>query len=483
MKRRQLIKTAAFSSIYLSAGCFGENKTDTSTLLIDTSNTDSTATPNLLFIPPLLDPSPDQNGVKQFDLTIQSATHSFFDGIETESYGINGSYLGPTLRVELGDKVSINYTNQLNEVTTMHGHGMHVPANMDGGPHQIIEVGATWSAQYTVKQKACTNWYHPHQMGKTAEQIYKGLAGVIILEDAETLTHPLPKTYGVDDIPLVLQDRFFDENGQFDYSPTHMEIMRGYKGDIFIANGQIEPIFAATTTLLRIRLLNASNAGVYNLSFTDNHPFKQCAGDNSLLERPVEMSSLLLTPGERAEIIVDLSSFVGETITLTETTENKAFLHIQVSASLTNSTSIPTELTILNRWSETDAVQTRHFTLSGSQGQLYINNKQMDITRIDQRLILNQIELWEIENQMQMDHNFHIHASHFLVLSRNGNPAEVQDNCKGYKDTVHVPPSETVRIIVKMSDYEDPDGKYMFHCHFLEHEDAGMIGQFIVEGN
>lgn len=479
MKRRRFIKISALSSLYLSTGCSTEKNTDTSSLL--TAAASSTANANQLFIPPLLDPAPDQDGVKQFDLTIQASTHSFFEDFETETYGINGSYLGPTLRLELGDKVSINYTNQLNEVTTMHGHGMHVPANMDGGPHQEIEVGTAWSAQYTVKQKACTNWYHPHKMGQTAEQVYKGLAGMIILEDAETLFHPLPKTYGVDDIPLILQDRFFDENGQFDYSPTHMEVMRGYKGDTFIANGQIEPIFTATTTLLRIRLLNASNAGVYNLSFTDNHPFTQIAGDNSFLERPVEMTSLLLTPGERAEIIVDLSTFIGETITLTEITENKAFLHIQVAESLSNNTSIPSELTILNRWSESDAVQTRHFVLSGQQGQLYINNKQMDMQRIDERLTLNQIELWEIENQMVMDHNFHIHASHFLVLSRNGNPAEVQENIKGYKDTVHIPPSETVRIIVKMSDYADPDGKYMFHCHFLEHEDAGMMGQFIVE--
>ena len=200
------------------------------------------------------------------------------------------------------ERVSLNFTNNLTENTTMHSHGMHLPASMDGGVHQVIQPSKTWSSTYTVKQRACTNWYHPHLMGETARQVYMGLAGVLIVEDSQIQALDLPKRYGVDDIPLVLQDRVFDSNGQIDYSPSMREIMMGYKGDYYLANGAISPYVKVENKEIRFRILNGSNSSVYNLGFSDNRTFKQIATDNSLLEAPVSLNRLRLSPGERAEI-------------------------------------------------------------------------------------------------------------------------------------------------------------------------------------
>ncbi len=436
-----------------------------------------------LFIPPLLE-GKNIDGVYHYDLNIKKSKHNFFDGVLTDTYAIDSTYLGPTLKLIDGQKVSINYTNMLDESTTMHGHGMHLPANMDGSPHQSIAPKATWSARYTINQRACTNWYHPHPEGKTAEHVYKGLAGLLIVEDKESRTLDLPTNYGVDDIPLVLQDRFFDKNLQIDYSPNMMQGMMGYKGDTFVTNGVINPYIDVEAKEIRLRLLNGSNSTLYHLQMSDNRTFKQIATDNSFLQNPVKMNTLRLSPGERAEIIIDLSDSFGDSFFLIEQNQNKSFVKFNVAKKSSNQTKTPAVLTALKHYSPNDALKTRSFTLSGRMGSLFINNKTMSMTRVDEIVPLNQIEIWEIHNQkmmmMGMDHNFHIHGTHFMILERNGSSANVSENEKGYKDTVYLAPGDSVKLIVKMADYTDANTPYMYHCHFLEHEDRGMMGQFIV---
>ena len=434
---------------------------------------------NKLAIPPIIEPK-IINGVKNFDLKIQKGIHKFFKNYETKTFGVNGSYLGPTIRLNYGDKVSLNYTNLLGEPTTMHGHGMHVPAKMDGTPHQVIAPNTTWSAKYTVKQKAATNWYHPHLMGKTAEHVYKGLAGFILLEDDEIKNLDLPKTYGVDDIPLVLQDRFFDSNGQIDYSPNMMQVMHGYHGDVFIVNGVVNPYIDVQAKEIRFRVLNGSNSTVYNLEFNDNLKFKQIATDNSLLESPVELTKLLLSPGERAEIVVDLTKYEGHSIYLSDKRQNKLFLKINVKKRTLKETHTPNKLTKLDFYNIKDAVNSRYFALSGMMGRFYINGKSMNMNVINEAIPLNKVEVWTVKNRMGMEHNFHIHATHFIVLERNGSKNNVRANEKGYKDTVYLAGGDEVKLLVKMTDYADPNTPYMYHCHFLEHEEAGMMGQFTV---
>lgn len=482
MQRRRFLKLSSVTSAVLF-----------SSLLMDSSELNAKEIrKNLLTndfykkldIPPLLE-GKEIKGVYHYDLNIQEAEHAFFKNRLTNTYAVNGTYLAPTLKLINGQQVSINYTNNLKETTTMHGHGMHLPANMDGSAHQPIYPNETWSAQYTVNQRACTNWYHPHAMDKTAEHVYQGLAGLLIIEDEESQKLDLPKNYGVDDIPLVLQDRFFDRNGQIYYNPTMHQTMMGYKGDTFISNGVINPYLEVEAKEIRFRLLNGANSTVYELAFSDNRTFKQIAGDNSFLEKPVEMNSLRLSPGERAEIIVNLSNDKGISLTLDEIRQGKSFLKIDVTQKATSTTTVPKVLTSLIKLSKNSVVRERKFVLSGRMGRVFINNKKMNMNRIDEVLKLNETEIWEITNKrmmmMRMEHNFHIHGTHFMVIERNGSYDNVLENERGYKDTVYLAAGDTVKIIMKMTDYVDKKVPYMYHCHFLEHEDAGMMGQFTVE--
>ena len=484
MQRRDFLTLSSITSLWLLTGCGGGGGNGRgmggmgnmiSKSAVDTSNEPLTQ----LVIPPLLTPT-DIGGVKHYDLNIQQSTHTFLQGYATSTYAMNGTYLAPTLKMTSGDTVSVNFSNNLTEPTTMHGHGMHLPATMDGAAHQPIAVGTTWSAQYTVNQKACTNWYHPHYMGKTAEHVFKGLAGLIILEDAEILALDLPKTYGSDDIPLVVQDRIFDINGQLDYSPSRMEIMRGYQGDTSVVNGVVNPYVDVEAKEIRFRLLNGSNASVYTFSFSDGRTFKQIGTDNSLLNAPVTLSSVRLSPAERAEIVVDFTGNAGETLTLSNGSKN--ILQINVNALTSAATTTPATLTTLSLNTLASAVQTRTFALSAAgPGDFRINGVGMDINVINEHVPVNQVEVWEVTNTMNMNHNFHIHATHFTIAERNGSAANVAENEKGYKDTVFLAPNDTVKLLVKMVDYTDNSVPYMYHCHFLEHEDAGMMGQFTVE--
>ncbi len=485
MNRRDFITFSGVAVIALLGGCggSGENSSNTGSSGNTSGGNASTADSGKPLPIPVLHTGELREGVRHFDLTIQEASHEFFSGIQTATWGIDATYLGPTLLMRRGEDVSVNYTNRLPEATTMHGHGMHVPGEMDGTAHQPIAVNTTWSAQYHVDQTACTNWYHPHYMHKTAPHVYQGLAGMIIIEDSVSQSLDLPKRYGIDDIPLVLQDRFFsDDKRSLLYAPSNMQLARGYIGDTFITNGAIKPVFDAEAKELRLRLLNGSNSTVYTLGFNDNRAFHQIATDNGFLETPVSMSRLTLSPGERAEIVVDLSSDLGSTLVLHEYRYNKEFLTINVSKDQTATTSLPASLTTLDPIPA--PTNTRTFTLGMTgMGTFTINGKTMDPNRIDVALSQGDVEEWEIINDMNMDHNFHIHGTHFRVISRNDDPNAVLENEKGYKDVVYLPAQSRVKFIVSVPNdgvTADANNPYMFHCHFLEHEDNGMMGQYTV---
>ena len=439
---------------------------------------------NSLFNKPLIIPEEHKgkmvNGRLFYDLTLQKGTSNFLDNASTATWGINGSYLGPTLRLTNNTKVDIRYKNQLGEDTTMHGHGMHVPAKMDGAAHQIIKSGQSWTASYKVNQHACTNWYHPHLMGKTAEHVMHGLAGLIIIDDDNSKTLDLPTNYGVDDIPLIIQDRRFNSNGSFDYAPSRREMMHGWKGDTFLVNGVIKPYIEVEAKQIRFRILNGSNARIYNFAFASGRSFKQIATDNSFLESPVELTELRLSPAERAEIIVDFSHDLGKFEIFKDKNSGKELFQVNINKKAIKANALPTNLISLPSLNPSDAVNTRSFTLSGRMGQLLINGQSMNMSVVNETVPINAVEIWEVTNNMMMDHNFHIHATHFQLLERNGSAANVPANEKGFKDTVYIPPNESVKFIVKMTDYTDSNSPYMYHCHILEHEDLGMMGQFVV---
>jgi FtsP/CotA-like multicopper oxidase with cupredoxin domain len=426
-----------------------------------------------------------REGVLQYDLTILAAEHVFFEGVSTATYAIDGTFLGPTLRLLQGESVSINYHNKLGEMTTMHGHGMHLPAIMDGGPHQPIAAGGEWSAQYAVNQPASTNWYHPHTHGKTGEQVYKGLAGLILVDDELSVSLNLPNSYGIDDIPLVLQDRRFDSNKQLLYIESNQDIMRGMLGDVQLVNGTVSPYQEVAAGLVRLRVLNGANARVYQLSLSNAQSFQLIASDNGLLAAPITLSSIELSPGERAEIVVDFSATSATSIDLIDNNNNQAeLLRFHINQALTVlDTVVPDTLATMPSLDASNVDVTRSFKLTmqgGNSPKFFINGQSMDMARTDFSMNINDIEVWDVENASDMTHNFHMHATHFQILERNGRASDVGIHEKGLKDTVLLKGNERVKLITKMTDFADASAHYMFHCHILEHEDRGMMGQFSV---
>ncbi|MFC0526679.1 multicopper oxidase family protein [Phytohabitans kaempferiae] len=434
---------------------------------------------NRLAVPPLAESRIDREGRRVFDLRAQEGRTDFGRDEATRTWGFDGDYLGPTLRAKRGERVLVNVVNGLDEPTSVHWHGMHLPARMDGGPHQEVRPGATWSPHWTVGQPAATLWYHPHPHGETAKHVLRGLAGMFILDDERSEGLALPREYGVDDIPVIVQDRQFDSRGRFrEGSGT---------GDTILVNGIPGAYLDVRTERVRLRLLNASNSRMYTFGLSDDRPFTLIGSDGGLLPAPHSMTRIRLSPGERAEIVVGMEA--GENVTLRSFPTNLHnilsdrfagirdmldVLQLRAESNLARSPEVPAVLAPIEPLGPASAVTTRKFALSGRQ----INGERMDMGRIDEVVTRDTTEIWEITKEDGTLHNFHVHDVQFQVLSVGGVKPPVE--LSGWKDTILLPPNETVRIIARFADYADPDVPYMYHCHILSHEDAGMMGQFVV---
>ncbi len=216
--------------------------------------------------------------------------------------GFNGSHLGPTLRAKRGERVAVRVRNALDEASSVHWHGMHLPAAMDGGPHQTVAAGSTWTPRWTVDQPAATLWYHPHPHGATERHVRRGPAGMFLLDDEDSERLKLPKTYGVDDLPVMVQDVTFD-GAEFDHGHRFLA-NSGFLGERTMVNGTLDPYAEVRDERVRLRLLNASTARIYTFGFADDRPFALVGTDGGLLPEPASMDRVQLSPGERAEIVV-----------------------------------------------------------------------------------------------------------------------------------------------------------------------------------
>ena len=445
-------------------------------------NENNQAVGGKLAIPPLLEDKNPEDGKSEFDLIAQTGQTEFIKGHKTETLGYNGSYLGPIIKINKGDEIKINVENTLEETTTVHWHGLEVVGEMDGGPHQVIKSGTTWSPYFTVDQPAATLWYHPHLLGKTGEQVYKGLAGLIYIEDEESEKLDIPRDHGVNDIPLIVQDKRFASNGDIPYDLSMEDIMNGFHGDTVLVNGSINPELDVKNEIVRLRLLNGSNARTYDFRFDNNESFFQIASDGGFLKESVELESIKLSPGERAEILIDLSKYKkGDQLVLKDF--DHELLSININDEINEVSNIPKNLIAFNNYNENEVVKTREFVMSGMGHMVAINGKQMDMDRIDEEVKLGELEEWVISNDSSgmgmmnssSPHPFHVHGAQFQIIERNGEAPALNE--RGWKDTVMVEDKEEVRILIKFS----KEGLFMYHCHILEHEDSGMIGQFSVE--
>lgn len=463
-----------------------------------------------LWIPPLLDAREQHQSLS---LNAHRGTKEFFPGKRSATLGYNGSYLGPTLRVHRGDDVQVAVSNALAEATTVHWHGLLIPGDRDGGPHQTIAPGATWQTLLPVRQAGATLFYHSHVHGRTAEQVYAGLAGVLLVHDAREDPLGLPAHYGVDDLPLVIQDRQFDD-GRLVVPGGMMTLMHGRLGDTLVVNGTPNAEVRVPARMVRLRLVNGSNARIYELSFNDSRLFQWIASEGGLLAAPVALRSLTLAPGERAEILVDFSD--GRPASLLPgkvsngmmmgpmgrmggmgamgpgAATDPVLLSFIPSVSGPMGAPLPSQLAQWRRPDASRAARRRRFTLnmpmagmmggmgssgrrgSDDHGAFAINGRPFDTNRVDERVRLGDTEIWEVSGEM-MAHPFHVHGVQFEVLSRGGRPPSARD--QGLRDTVLV--QDPVELLVRF-DQPSAGSPFMYHCHILEHEDNGMMGQFTV---
>ncbi|MEM7798413.1 MAG: multicopper oxidase domain-containing protein, partial [Chloroflexota bacterium] len=258
---------------------------------------------NPLRVPELL----DSRAIPEVVLEMQNGAHEFYAGVQSETKGFNGDYLGPTIRLYRDSDANITFVNNIGEPTSVHGHGLHVNGEIDGGPQGVIEPGESWRITIPVRQEAGTSWYHPHLMGKTADHVHAGLAGLYFIEDENSQALDLPKTYGVNDIPLVVQDRSFTDGQMNHYAVNEDQLMNGLRENTIVVNGTVNPFQPVPEGWVRLRLVNGSNARFYRFYFGDNLPFFKIATEGGFLNQPVEMDSIEMAPGERNEIMIDLS--------------------------------------------------------------------------------------------------------------------------------------------------------------------------------
>ncbi|MEO0485206.1 MAG: multicopper oxidase domain-containing protein [Pseudomonadota bacterium] len=446
-------------------------------------------------------------------LGLTAGTHDFGTGARSNTFGINGDYLGPVLRVKQGQTLPIDVVNGIGDPSTLHWHGLHIPGDVDGGPHQEIAPGDTWSPDVPIAQAASMNWFHSHQHGRTASQVYRGMAGIMVIEDDASLSADLPKTYGVDDFTLVLQDKHFDAAGALHYDLTAAALEDGYLGDTLVVNGAIAPVSQTVPTgLVRLRILNASNGNFLTLSMA-NGPLNVIASDGGFLAATVATDTIVMSPGERYEILVDMTKTARNdlmvTYNLAETPGLRGLWRELWSGGETQTVALtltrqaergfdgamPDRLANIDAPDASAATVTRSFELQmetgadfdaialasgdfcGDLSAMHINGRPMDMTRIDHQTRKGDTEFWRITVD-DMRHPFHVHGCSFRILSMDGGEAPAY--AQGWKDMVHVNNGTWSEVLVRF-DYDAPaDAPYMYHCHILEHEDCGMMGQFTV---
>ena len=449
---------------------------------------------NPLLIPELL----DSRATPEIELVMQNGEHEFYAGVPSETMGFNGDYLGPTIRLYRDTDATITFINNLEEPTTVHGHGLHVNGEIDGGPQSAIQPGESWQITIPVRQEAGTSWYHPHRMGATAHHVHAGLAGLYLIEDENSQSFDLPRDYGINDIPLVVQDRSFTDGIMNEYSVTVENVMNGLREDTLVANGTVDAYQDVPQGWVRIRLLNGSNARFYRFHFGNGMTFFKIATEGGFLNHPVELEHIEMAPGERNEIMVDLSDGANATLfadLLPADPEDGGLfggdapqalvVELRVDSTLQASGTLPDRLNDIAYLDREDATQFRTISLdmevpggSIENMDLFgINGQSMDMNIINERVNRGDVEIWRITGQ-RMPHPFHIHGASFQILTLNGEPPTEAD--RGWKDTVVVW-DEVTEIIVRFDHVATEEFPYMYHCHMLEHEEYGMMGQFTVE--
>ena len=433
--------------------------------------------------------------------------------------GGGNTAINPVLRMETGSTVRVRYWNALDETSIVHWHGLKVDTNNDGHPHYAVAAGETYDYQFTVANRAGTYWYHPHPHHLAGKQAYLGLAGFLLVDDQEevALERALDLELGVTDIPLLIQDKRLAADGSFLYEPHAQDHFAGYCGDQVLVNLTPSPCFDCLTRLYRFRLVNGSNARIYRLAFMrgdDPVEFQVIGADGGLFESAIAAREVFLSPGERADVLLDLrAAQVGERLILVslpfdamhftdgkraprgdsaELPANGAPLEIMLMRVIGTTKYGRAVPSVLSELDPVDAgtARARRFGFDHAKGLWRINGQSYRMTDTAFSVKRGTREVWEFRNDPPaMPHPIHIHGFQYRVLERKGSPAHALAVTNtglpvtevGWKDTVLLWPGESIRILVDFTHPFPGDQIYMLQCHNLEHETHGMMVNFRIE--
>lgn len=438
------------------------------------------------------------------------------------------TYQNPTIRIQRGQQFTARLQNGLDEPTIIHWHGLHVPGVMDGHPRSSIAAGGQYDYTFPVTNRGGLYWYHTHAHNLTAKQAYFGQAGMFLVEDDEdrALRNALRLEPGVSEIPLLIQDKQFDNTGKLNYSSNMMQQMMGQLGDTILVNLTPQPQLDIANRLYRFRILNGSNSRIYKLAFVHRGktlPYTVIGTDAGLLERPYTVHEIFLAPAERLDILFDASRLrAADEVLLTSLAfeamnndmmggmgggmggmmgamggsglalgaELEIMKLVVSSQTKAGSPPLPARLSTFARI-DTKKATVRNVSL-GLQGMHWvINGESFDMNRYPIQSRSNTVEVWDFQNaKASMPHPMHIHGFSFQVVSRSNSPEQVRKLAQdtsgrlvtdlGWKDTVLVWPGETVRIAIDFTNNYKGDQIYVVHCHNLEHEDQGMMVNHLV---
>ncbi len=490
-------------------------------------------------------PEPDPAFVADIELELIAAEKSspILEGSATQLWQYDGRVLKgnadslswlpgdqlPVIRVQNGQRMRIYFHNRLPEESIIHWHGLHMPQKMDGHPMYAIGPGQTYVYEFTVDMRAGTYWFHPHPHLRTGAQVYRGLAGLFIIDDEESLNAGLPS--GEYELAWVLQDRLFNADNQLVYSTRHMDMMMGFTGDRILVNGRPDYIEQVSASTYRVRILNGSNSRFYKLAWSDNSPMVVIGSDGGLLESPVEKPYVMIAPAERLELWLDCS---GDKPGTERVLQSQSFssgmmmgmggmgmgmgrgmmgggMGMRGGSSLANGaafdvlrvrvdrqggkvTPLPAKLSTINwpdRAAAINADTPRSVHMQMGMGTVSLNNRTFDMLEAaaDEQVTPGTTEIWEFVNtsgHMAMSHPMHIHNVQFQVIERRQDTAQegIYQSMReglvdeGWKDVVIVMPGERVRVLLR---YNDHTGLYLYHCHILEHEDLGMMRNYLAQ--
>jgi FtsP/CotA-like multicopper oxidase with cupredoxin domain len=543
LNRRKFIRgTSLVSGLVISGGIHGliSSCSQQSSTPETTRKSTKSSNPTTKFIPDVeinLKALPINVAILPGQMTqVWSYAAELVKGNASNLQTIPGSYLGPIIRVSQGQRIRVNFQNNLpaRQASIVHWHGLILPEDMDGHPRFAIQPGQTYVYEFEVINRAGMNWFHPHPHQLTGQQAYAGLAGLFIVTDPEEAALNLPN--GAYEVPIVLQDRTLDANNQLLYLGSkigtprqngigNMSSMMGFLGEKLFVNGKPDFTLAAATRIYRLRILNGSNSRIYKLGWSNGDPLTIIGTDGSLLTQPVERKYVMLAPGERVDVWADFSKLkIGTEISLNSLAFSGAenaggnnmggmmgannapavgtmmvLFKVKIDREEKETLQLPSKLAALPLLRPTDANnvnQPRPVELSLQGMKWVINGKsfEMDVAAPEETVKFNSIEQWEIINKLNpgammdakgMAHPIHFHGVHFQVISRQVLPElaagwqTVKDGYidEGFKDTVLVMPGERVKLLMKFDKYS---GLYAYHCHTLEHEDAGMMRNYLI---